>query len=138
MDWLWGSHPIRSKRLSFLQNFQTVSETHTLSYSRSTVGSLPGWGSGDGLRLATFLHLVLMLRETGAVLSPPLYVFIACVGKPLHFKYNREQLHYLHKFNVLTTVHIMKNDCIISFGQKCPLWHPFLHLTAESTLNFCR
>jgi len=78
------------------------------------------------------------LRETGAVLSLPLFIFIACVGKPSHFTFHIEWLQYLQTFRVLTIAYIMQKDCIISFGQKCPLWHPFFHLTAERTLKFWR
>jgi len=49
---IWGSHPIRSKRLSFLWNFQTGSETHTASHSRGTGGSLLGGGGGGKVAMA--------------------------------------------------------------------------------------
>jgi hypothetical protein len=68
---IWGSHPIRGKRFFFPPNHPDwLGDPHSLPFNRYC-GLLP-------------------LRVTGAVLSLPLYVFTACVGKPLHFTFYRE------------------------------------------------
>ena len=70
------------------------------------------------MMLATYLYLVLTLRVTGALLSLPLYVFIACVGKPLYFAF-----HILQRVTAIfmdiqcpenSVQYIMQKDCVVS------------------------
>jgi hypothetical protein len=77
--WRSGFWILKGEHFYLLQNVQTGSRAHRVSYSM--VSGVPfRWQSGRGFKSTTHLHLVLKVRMRGAIPLLHLYAFMAWKG----------------------------------------------------------
>jgi hypothetical protein len=68
--------PAVAKSVSLLQSVQTGSRIHAVSYLVFPGSDFPWGKTGRDAKLTTHLHIVLILRKSGAVTCIPPYAFI--------------------------------------------------------------
>jgi hypothetical protein len=99
-EWFFG-FAAEATDFSLLKSNQTDSYIQLASYWTGIVRLFPQWYSGQGINLATLLHLVRSFRMCGTILPLPSHDFLAYIETSLLllFKYTIASQHILTGIN---------------------------------------